>query len=281
MAVRQASTRRGTRRKSTWSWAPAIYVFLLMLPIYWMVNMSFKPGREILTRATLLPDTFTLSNYMVIFTDPSWYMAYLHASIYVVMNVAISITVALPAAYAFSRYRFIGDKHMFFWFLASRMMPPAVMLVPYVQVFSELQLIDTHIAVALAHCLFTVPIAVWILEGFISSVPRQMDEAARVDGYSLPRFFFKILIPQIAPGIGVTAFFCFMFSWIELLFANALTTITAKPIGPVMGRAGGLVGGINFGLLSAASVLTLIPGILMIYFVRKHIARGLSMGQVK
>lgn len=155
------------------------------------------------------------------------------------------------------------------------------MLVPFVQVFSELQLIDTHFAVALAHCLFTVPIAVWILEGFISSIPREIDEMARVDGYSLPKFFFKILIPQIAPGIGVTAFFCFMFSWIELLLANALTTINTKPIGPIMGRAGGVVGGVHEGLLSAASVLTILPGILMIFFVRNHIARGMSLGQVK
>ena len=91
-------------------------------------------------------------------------------------------------------------------------------------------MIDTHIAVALAHCFFNVPLAIWILEGFMSAIPREMDDSARLDGYSTFRFFCRILLPQIAPGIAVTAFFCFMFSWIETLLANALTVVEAKPI---------------------------------------------------
>ncbi len=268
-----------TRRRT--SVVPLFYVLFLMVPVYWLINMSFQSQQEIRTSMSLIPDRPTLFNYMIIFRDPSWYLSYFNAAAYVVLNVAISITVAVPAAYAFSRYRFVGDRHMFFWFLASRMTPPAVLLVPFVQVFSSLNLIDTYLAVALAHCMFNVPIAIWILEGFISSVPRELDETARIDGYSRPRFFVRILLPQIAPGIGVTAFFCFMFSWVELLLANGLTTINTKPIGAVMGRAGGVLGGAHIGLMSAASVLTLIPGIIMIILVRKHLARGLSMGQVK
>jgi len=260
---------------------PVFYIIFLMIPIYWLINMSLKSQQEILGTMSLLPEAPTMANYMVIFSDPSWYLSYLNAAIYVLMNVVISVTVAIPAAYAFSRYHFVGDRHMFFWFLASRMTPPAVLLVPFVQVFSSLNLIDTYTAVAVAHCLFNVPISVWILEGFISSIPREMDEIAQVDGYSRPAYFLKILLPQIAPGIGVTAFFCFMFSWIELLLANGLTTVDTKPIGAVMGRAGSVLGGGHIGLLSAASVLTLIPGIAMIILVRRHIARGLSLGQVK
>jgi glycerol transport system permease protein len=148
-----------------------------------------------------------------------------------------------------------------------------------VQIFSELDLIDTHIAVALAHCFFNVPLAIWILEGFISSVPREMDESAMLDGYSFPRFFAKILLPQIAPGIAVAAFFCFMFSWIEFLLANALTTIDAKPIAGIMTRAGGVLVG-DYALLAAASVLGLLPGVILIFFMKKHLARGFSMGRV-
>ena len=93
---------------------------------------------------------------------------------------------ALPAAYAFSRYRFLGDKHLFFWLLTNRMAPPAVFLLPFFQLYSALGLFDTHIAVALAHTLFNVPLAVWILEGFMSGVPSEIDETAYLDGYSLP-----------------------------------------------------------------------------------------------
>ena len=203
----------------------------------------------------------------------------MNAIIYVLMNVVISIFVAVPAAYAFSRYRFFGDRYLFFGFLAFRMLAPAILLIPFVQIFAQLDLIDTHIAVAIAHCFFNVPIAIWILEGFISSVPRQIDETAKMDGYGMTRFFARILLPQIAPGIAVTAFFCFMFSWVELLLANALTTVHAKPIGGIMSRAGGLLFG-NLSLLSAASVLALIPGVILIIFVKNHLARGFSMGQV-
>jgi len=273
-----------TSWKADFRWSellPVGFVVLLILPIYWLITTSFQSNAEIAAGSSLLPIDPTLRNYQVIFADPSWYSAYLDSAIYVLLNVTISMAVALPAAYAFSRFRFMGDRHMFFWFLACRMTPTAALLVPFVQIYSDLQLIDTHIAVALAHCLFNVPIAIWILEGFISAVPPEIDETARLDGYSIFQFFRKILVPMIAPGIGVTAFFCFLFSWVELLLANGLTTIDAKPIGAIMTRAGGLLTGLNVGLLAAASVLTLIPGLVMVYFVRKHIARGFSLGQVK
>ena len=190
----------------------ALFILFLLLPIYWLLNMSFKTNTEILSGLTLWPENFTLHNYKVIFTDPSWYSGYINSLYYVSMNMVISLLVALPAAYAFSRYRFLGDKHLFFWLLTNRMAPPAVFLLPFFQLYSSVGLFDTHIAVALAHCLFNVPLAVWILEGFMSGVPKEIDETAYIDGYSFPRFFLKIFVPLIAPGIGVTAFFCFMFS---------------------------------------------------------------------
>ena len=105
------------------------------------------------------------------------------------INTVLSVLVALPAAYAFSRYRFLGDKHLFFWLLTNRMTPPAVFLLPFFQLYSTVGLMDTHLAVALAHLLFNVPLAVWILEGFMSGVPREIDETAYIDGYCFPRFF--------------------------------------------------------------------------------------------
>ena len=140
------------------------YLLFALLPIYWMVNMSFKTNQEILASFTLLPQQFTLANYATIFTDASWYSGYINSLIYVAINMVISIAVALPAAYAFSRYSFIGDKHVFFWLLTNRMTPPAVFLLPFFQLYTTLGLMDTHIAVALAHLVFNVPLAVWILE---------------------------------------------------------------------------------------------------------------------
>nr|WP_199230874.1 carbohydrate ABC transporter permease [Azospirillum sp. TSO5] len=274
-----ANVRRSTARVSNRTIVLVCYIVFLMLPIYWMVNMSFKTNEEILSGLTLFPRNPTLQNYVTIFTDPSWYSGYINSIYYVTLNTVISLTVALPAAYAFSRYRFIGDKHVFFWLLTNRMAPPAVFLLPFFQLYQTVGLFDTHLAVALAHCLFNVPLAVWILEGFMSGVPREIDEMAYIDGYSFPRFFGTVFLPMIRAGVGVTAFFCFMFSWVELLLARTLTSVDAKPIAATMTRTVS-ASGMDWGLLAAAGVLTILPGALVIWFVRNYIAKGFALGRV-
>ena len=256
-----------------------IYLLLLMLPIYWMLNMSLRENHDIMSQLAFYPHQPTFKNYVNILTNPSWYMGYVNSFAYVSINTVISLAAALPAAYAFSRYHFLGDKHLFFWLLTNLMAPSAVFLLPVFQFYSALGLIDTYWAVALAHTLFNVPLAVWILEGFMSGVPKEIDETAFIDGYSLPRFFVVVFVPLIRSGVGVAAFFCFMFSWVELLFARTLTITAAKPIAAVMTRTVS-ASGLDWGLLSAAGILTIVPGALVIYFVRNYIAKGFALGRV-
>lgn len=256
-----------------------LYFGFVLVPIYWLVVMSLKHNTEITAGLTLIPQELTFKNYINIFTDPAWYTGYFNAITYVTINTIISLLVALPAAYAFSRYKFVGDGQMFFWLLTNRMSPPAVFLLPFFQLYSSVGLFDTPLAVALAHCLFNVPLSVWILEGFMSGVPREIDETAFIDGYSFPHFFVRIFIPLIRSGIGVAAFFCFMFSWVELLLARTLTTVNAKPISAIMTRTVSATG-IDWGLLAAAGVLTIVPGVVVIWFVRNHIAKGFALGRV-
>lgn len=257
----------------------ALYLVLALLPIYWMLVMALKSNQEIIGAFSLWPQALTLDNFRVVLTEPEWLHGYINSLLYVSINTALSLTVALPAAYAFSRYRFLGDKHLFFWLLTNRMSPPAVFLLPFFQLYSSVGLFDTPIAVALAHMLFNVPLAVWILEGFMSAVPRELDETAYIDGYRFPHFFLRIFLPQIRAGIGVTAFFCFMFSWVELLLARTLTSVDAKPIVVVMTRTIS-ASGMDWGVLAAAGVLTLVPGALVIWFVRNYLAKGFAMGRV-
>ncbi|MFC7516127.1 carbohydrate ABC transporter permease [Herbaspirillum sp. GCM10030257] len=256
-----------------------IYLLLSLLPIYWMLNMSLKTNEEIIGALTMWPNNLTFDNFKTIFTDPSWYDGYINSIIYVAINMVLSVLVALPAAYAFSRYSFLGDKHLFFWLLTNRMTPPAVFLLPFFQLYSTVGLMDTHLAVALAHMVFNVPLAVWILEGFMSGIPKEIDETAYIDGYSFPKFFVKIFLPMIKSGVGVTAFFCFMFSWVELLLARTLTSVSAKPISATMTRTVSAAG-MDWGVLAAAGVLTIVPGALVIWFVRHYIAKGFAMGRV-
>jgi glycerol transport system permease protein len=280
MTVNQSSSRRLSLPKvNSRAVVMTLYLLFLMLPIYWLLNMSLKTNSEIMNEFTLWPRDLTFANYATIMTDPAWYMGYVNSLIYVTLNTVISLAVALPAAYAFSRYHFMGDKHLFFWLLTNRMAPPAVFALPFFQLYSSVGLFDTHIAVALAHCLFNVPLAVWILEGFMRGVPKEIDETAYIDGYSFGSFFVKIFTPLIASGIGVAAFFCFMFSWVELLLSRTLTTVDAKPIAAIMTRTQG-ASGIDWGVLAAAGILTIVPGALVIYFVRNYIAKGFALGRV-
>jgi glycerol transport system permease protein len=258
---------------------PILYIAFLMLPIYWLVAMSFKTTQEILGGFSLFPQTWTLASYRTIFTDPSWYWGYINSIAYVTINTVISVTLALPAAYAFSRYRFLGDKQLFFWLLTNRMAPAAVFALPFFQLYSAVGLFDTYWAVALAHCLFNIPLAVWILEGFMGGVPKELDETAFVDGYSFPRFFVRVFLPTIKAGVGVAAFFCFMFSWVELLLAKTLTAVEAKPIAATMTKTASSAG-YELGLLAAAGTLTIIPGAIVIWFVRNYIAKGFALGRV-
>lgn len=180
--------------------------------------------------------------------------------------------VALPAAYAISRYRFTGDRHLFLLLIAFRITPPVILTLPVFILFAKFGLVNSPIGIALVHCVFKIPIAIWILESFISAVPKELDETAFLDGYSLPQFLVKQLLPLIGSGIGVTAFFCFMFSWLEVVFARILRVTGGKPITMAINSLFGFR--TDIGLAMAMTLVSLIPGLAVIYFVGNHIAKG-------
>ncbi len=256
-----------------------VYIVYLLVPIYWLVSIALQANADVVGGFKVVPTEITLANFGEILTSSVWRGAFVNSLNYVFINSALSLLVAIPAAYVFSRYRFLGDRQLFFWLLTNRMAPPAVFLLPFFQLYSAVGLFDTPFAIALAHCLFTVPLSVWILEGFFSGVPTELDEMARLDGYGRVEFFTRIFLPVNRGAIGVTFFFCFMFSWVELLLARTLSGSTAKPVVVVMTRTVS-ASGMDWGVLAAAGVLTLIPGVLVVWFVRKHLIKGFALGRV-
>ena len=258
----------------------AIYCVYLALPLYWLLAISVQQNADITGAFSIFPQDPSLKNFMELWMNPVWSRSFVNSLTYVVINTLLSISLALPAAYAFSRYQFLGDRQLFFWLLTNRMAPPAVFLLPFFQLYSAFGLFDTPLAVGLAHCLFTVPMAVWILEGFMSSIPKELDEMATIDGHSFGFFFLRIFIPANWGGIGVTIFFCFMFSWVELLIARTLTGVEAKPIVVTMTRTIS-ASGIDWGVLAAAGVVTILPGLVLVWFVRKRLIQGFALGRVK
>lgn len=279
MLTAPAAGKKSGLRIDIKSWLFWLVMAVWAIPVLWLVSMSLRDNADILSKFEVIPTKLSFNGYQGFFADSSWSGAYMNSVIYTLMNTVMSVVVALPAAYAFSRFTFSGDKHLFFWLLTNRMAPAAVFLLPFFQLYQSLHLFDTHLGVALAHMLFNVPLAVWILEGFMSGVPRQLDEIAEIDGYKFPRFFLTIFIPMIRSGIGVTAFFLFMFSWVELLIARTITSTGAKPIAAQMTRTIS-ASGLDWSLLSAAGVLTIIPGVIVIWFVRNYIAKGFALGRV-
>ena len=265
-------------RTQRWPIVALLYVGFLIVPLAWLVTLSFKTETEIVQLFSFWPHNPTFDNFLLIFTVSSWWMGYVHAGIYVVMNVVISLTVALPAAYAFSRGEFRLKKPLFISLLFFRLLAPIIMVVPFTEIFYDIGLFDTHIAVALAHCYFNVPIAIWILEGAISAIPQEMDQSAVVDGHSLFSFLRRVLIPTIAPSIAVAAFFCFMFSWVEYVLSGALTAVNAKPISGIMMRVASVSEG-DYGVLAAVSLVGFFPGIIFFLLVRRQFLQGFEIGR--
>lgn len=249
----------------------ALAAFIL-LPLVQAILLSFT--------ATLPTDTVTkgtvgLMNYRAVLATPELQAAMVNSLIYVSLNVALCIAIALPAAYALARTRFTGDRHFLMAILVFRVTPPVVLSLPIFILFSQFGLVNSPIGIALVHCLFNLPVAIWILESFIRAVPREFDETAFLDGHSGASFFLRHLIPQIAPGIGVAAFFCFIFSWVEVVFARILTVTGGKPI--TMAIQAMFSFQTDIGMVMAMTCLSLVPGVAMIWFVRNHLARGFTL----
>jgi len=246
----------------------ALAVFIL-LPFVQVVQLSFTATLE---HTGVARGSISFVNYRNIFRSSMLTASLINSTVYVLLNVALTLSVALPAAYTFSRSDFRGRGLIFFILIAFRVTPPVVLSLPVFLLFANVNLINSPVGVALVHCIFNVPIAIWILESFVSAVPREFDESALIDGHSTQSFVVRHLIPIIAPGIGVTAFFCFVFSWVEVVFARILTVTGGKPISTAISSLFGF--NTDIGLVMAMTTLSLLPGLAMIYFVRNHIAHG-------
>jgi len=247
----------------------AVLAVFILIPF---VQSALLSVTSTMPRDGIPEGSFSLINFLTITVTPELRNSILNSTFYVLLNVLLCLVAGLPAAYAYSRYSFTGDRHFFFLLLIFRVTPPVVLSLPIFILFSRFNLVNSPVGIALVHCLFNIPIAIWVLESFISAVPRELDETAFLDGHSLPSFFLRQLVPVIAPGIGVTAFFCFIFSWVEVVFARILTVTAGKPITMAINALIGIR--TDIGLVMAMNMISLVPGLCMIYFVRNHLARG-------
>ena len=276
------------RRQRPWLsiafWTVASLVTLF--PIYWMFVVSAKSRVELFGRPTFIIRSFFSENYTNTLTN-SAFQGYMLNSILVATANALLVTVlGLLATYALSRFRLVGQDNIFFWTITNRMAPPAVFLLPlfllYTQTFAfgEWKLYDTRIGLILLYCVFNLPFAIWMLKGIVDGIPKELDEAAMVDGANTLQVLMRVIVPLARPGLAVTAILTWVFAWNEYLFAATLTSVHARTI--TTGLAEFVtVTGTNWGQMAATATLTLLPALLFLGLVQHHIVAGLTFGAVK
>lgn len=283
MSTIVSSHRRRTRTAhQARIWGGVIACLLFLFPVLWMVMTSFKIPTDIFTTPPTIFFTPTLENYTnsLQFADVPHRM--LNTVIVAVGASVISILAGSMAGYALARIRIRGAMTLGVLILASRGVPPIALAVPMFLVARNLGLTDTHIVLILAYCTFLIPYVMWLMRGFFVALPKELEEAAMIDGCSRMGAFFRIIVPISLPGIVSSLIFSVILAWEELLFALVLTNnfATTIPVA-VAGIAGDTVNGANWGALAAVGTLTVIPVVIFAMLVQKWLIRGLAEGATK
>ena len=255
-----------------------VLIFTLF-PVIWMITMSFKVPTDILTA----PPTFifepTLENYVRAFQEARFYKYIINSLTVTILSTICVMIMGTPAAYSFARFN-TGGGHLLFYIISTKMLPAIAIVIPYFMVFAHFRLLDTKLGLTIVYTMFNLPIAIWLLYGFFKDVPAEIEDAARIDGYTRFQTFIKVILPLVAPGLAVTATFCLMFAWNEFLFAFLLSRVNAGTI--TVGLSSFWTQqGVQWGPLAAAATISIMPMMIFTLALQKYLVRGLTFGAVK
>ena len=278
---RSARSRRV--RRLAWD-AVGIALFLvLVFPVYWMVTTAFKPTDEINgIIPTWFPASPTLDHFRDAMARPYFWDTVRNSIVVVVAAVIASMVIAFLAAVALAKYRFTGRKVFIVAMIGILMLPSVGLVIPLYVVLARYQLTNTLTGVILAYMTFVLPFAVWTLRGFVLGIPKELEEAAMVDGSSRVGAFVRILLPLVAPGLVATSVFAFITSWNEYIFASVLLSDQSQQTVTVwLSYFYGTSRDTDWGALMAASTLTAIPVIVFFLLVQRKIMFNLTSGAVR
>lgn len=260
---------------------PLIVILLFLLfPFYWTLVTSLKSSDEIFGAITYWPKNLTLDSYRKLFTSFD-FLKYMKSSFIVAGGTTlVALLVSTLAAYSFSRFEFKGKKVLMTLMLTNNMFPTALLLIPLYTIMRSLGLLYSPLSLVVAYTTFTIPFSVWLLIGYMNDVPKDMEEAALIDGATKLKAFIKVVLPTLLPAIIATGVYVFMTAWNEYTFAVMFTNESSRTI-PVALK--GLVGqlGVEWDLITAGGIITVIPIIIMFFFVQKRLVEGLTSGAVK
>ncbi|MGD2143367.1 MAG: carbohydrate ABC transporter permease [Anaerolineae bacterium] len=266
----------------------ALLVFFLF-PIYWMISTSFKPPPDILTRPPKWVFEPTLGNYTYAFEERNFAMFIKNSLIVSLISTALVIVAGSLASYSFARYN-PGAGHLMFFILTTRMMPAIAVIIPFFVIFKAIGNtafgealflgLDKQGTLVICYTVFNLPFAIWLMHSFFQDIPVELEDSARLDGYSRLQVLRRVVLPLAAPGIAVTAIFCLIFSWNEFLFAFLLSRDVASTI--TVGVATFWTQrGILWGPLSAAATVCVLPMLIFALVLQRYIVRGLTFGAVR
>jgi len=280
-------TRRRRRRrvgKTGWNLVGIAVLVVMVFPVYWMIATAFKSDSEI-TSGSWAPLHPTIQHFRdaIAGTDhPHFWTSVLNSVIVVSVTVALSMVLAFFAAVALAKFRFTGRKLFIVLMIGIQMLPQAGLIIPLYLVLKQYGQVGTLTGVIITYMTFVLPFSVWTLRGFIVGIPRDLEEAAMVDGSSRVGAFVRILLPLVAPGLVATSVFAFITSWNEFIFANVLLNDNSKQTVTVwLSYFTGTSRHTDWGALMAASTLTAIPVIVFFVLIQRKIAFGLTAGAVK
>ncbi|MDF3039717.1 MAG: mannitol transporter permease [Thermomicrobiales bacterium] len=272
---------RPSRGVTVFTYAVGVLALLLFLfPIFWMVLTSFKTTAQAITSVPILVFTPTLENYREVLLGRN-FLHYIQNSLVIgLVSTLLTLALAVTVAYPLARYKLKGDRHLTSWILSLRIIPPIVSVVPLYIIFSRVNLTDQYPALIIMYTFMNLPLAVWMLRGFFADIPRELEEAALVDGSTPIGSFFRIALPLVAPGLAAAGMLSLIFCWNEFLFANVLTAARTKtaPVGlteyatPVS---------VLWTQIMAAGTVVVLPVIAMGVFIQRYLVRGLALGAVK
>ncbi|MCE6950679.1 carbohydrate ABC transporter permease [Cereibacter sphaeroides] len=260
--------------------------FLTLFPIYWLFVISVKPAVELFSTPEILLKDVYWQNYIDVLNDRTLRGYMVNSLIISTGNAVLCTTLGFFACYALSRFNMSGKESIFFWTITNRMAPPAVFLLPLfllmTQVYriGDFSLLDTRIGMILVYCTFNLPFAIWTLRPTVDGIPKELDEAAYVDGASPWKVITEVVFPLCRPGLAVTLILTWVFAWNEYLLAATLTNFNARTLTTGLSEYVTTTG-TEWGIMAAISMFTLIPALIIFSLVQKHIVTGLTFGAVK
>jgi multiple sugar transport system permease protein len=257
-----------------------------LFPIYWLFVISVKPAVELFSTPSVILDKAYWNNYANVLSNTTLQRYMLNSVLVSTGNSVLVTTLAFMACYALSRFDLAGKENIFFWTITNRMAPAAVFLLPFFLLFTQVfvigewKLYDTRIGLILLYCTFNLPFAIWTLRPTIEGIPKELDEAATVDGATTWQVIREVIFPLARPGLAVTLILTWVFAWNEFLLAATLTSFNARTITTGLSEYVTTTG-TEWGTMASIAIITLIPALFIFAVVQRHIVAGLTFGAVK